>query len=450
MGLAERINPEREALCIAVDKKIYVWAYEKPQHLITSRGAVRSLATKNQRLVFCDGWGIRDTLEKTVSDEWPWNKIATDPSGRLFGTMDPAFSGMMGAHGQLIFDVESQTPVARRNGDTTLLAGNPFLIDAGDYYHSFGEKDGALYDTLRNKIVAAGTFQGIETYQGVAPSAQPGRVYVALNTQVALRKLGEPDPATARMLNMMLKGLAAQGETPPQVTEPEQTTVFSISSPAYEKYRQMIFSGADFVRKHLDGGDTSQEWDALWAAVDGIRQYVSPKTFKLKYHARKPALQLKHVPYKDAEAYYSPIVKAIHEARAKGHCEHEHEEDLFDEQPEEETALAIPLNAIVQSAHDQLYDKYGIRSLAKCNNQLAIGLGTGELVLKDPNSGNDYAYVVWHFGKPITALLTVPIETFNDGIKQHVLENIRRRAYFAGHGKVYKFDGIPKPLRKAI
>lgn len=455
MGLAEQLNPEKEALCIAVDKNIYVWAYDKPQKIGEAKLRIGSLATKNTRLVHSDGTGVYDSLENRVlyAPSTPVWKIATAPSGGLIGTSHPEFGGLFaminGHEKQFILDVETGEEVTSRPGTTNFLAGQPFPMDAGEYLaqNTIGMPipDASLHDTFKNDIVVHGRLYGIEQFTGVAATDRSDELYVALNTCVERRTMYEMDPDIARMLNEELSTattgneLFAKKPQPIRVTKKEQ--LFSLTSPVYKHYRAIAELGNYFVNMDLKPEGFTKVWNELNKQIDELRFLMPKSFFKLKYHDRKPALDLRAVPYADAQAYYAPMLNVIDKSQ--------HDMDIFAE-PEERHALSPLFGIMLGRVREQCFTKYGIAAMSKCNNHLAMGLGTGELVLKDFTAPSSDPYVVWHFGKPIEAMLTVPMEVYNDGIKQHVVKRIQQRAYFAGHGKVYKFEGVPMPIRKAV
>jgi hypothetical protein len=456
VGLAEQLNPEKEALCIAVDKNIYVWAYDKPQKIGEAGLRIGSLATKNTRLVHSDGTGIYDSLANKVlcAPSLPIWKIATAPSGVLIGASHPEFGGLFaminGHEKQLILEAETEEQVAERVGTTNFLAGQPFLMDAGNYVanNALGAPipDSSLYETQQNRIAVHGRLYGIEQFTGVAATDKADELYVALNTCVERRTMYEMDPDVAQEFNKMIVE-SAQNELfkkkpdvkPVPVSKKE--LLFQLTSPVYKQYRSIAELGNYFVNKPLTQEGYGKVWAELNNCIDALKFLLPKSHLKLKYHDRKPAIDIKPVPYAEAKAYYAPVLEAI--------AQQQDEAGFFDE-PEERHPLTPLFGIMLGRVKEQCFSKYGISAMAKCNDKLAIGLGTGELVMRDPASSANDAYVVWHFGKPIAAMLTIPLEVYNDGIRQHVLERIRQRAYFAGHGKVYKFEGVPQPLRKAV
>ncbi len=457
MGLAEQINPEKEALCIAVDKGIYVWVYDKPQKIGAASARIGSLATKNTRLVHSDGTGIYDSLENRLihAPSLPIWKIATAPSGVLVGTSHPEFSGlfamMNGYEKQFILDVETGEPVTERVGTTSFLTGQPLLMDAGAYVaqNTLCEPipEASLYDTLQNRIVVYGRLYGIEQFTGVAATDRSDELYVALNTCVERRTMYKIDPDVARVLNEEISAAPEHNEIfakKPQpvkfpVTKKEQ--LFSLTSPVYKQYRAIAELGNYFVNMSLSAEGYLKVWGEFNKCIDALKFLVPKSFFKLKYHERKPALDIHAMPFADAVTYYTLVLNAIKQ--------HKQATELIDD-PEEAHQLAPLFGIMLGRVKEHCFTKYGIAAMSKCNNHLAIGLGTGELVLKDFTNPASDPYVVWHFGKPIQAMLTVPMEVYNDGLRQHVTKRIQQRAYFAGHGKIYKFEGVPQPLRKAV
>jgi len=453
MGLAEQINPEQEALCVVVDKGIYVWAYDKPQKIVTHKERISSLSLDRERLVFCDGInGIYDSLNtEHLAYSWPWEKIAQTPEGGLYGILNPMFNDLAGAqegkyNTQYIFDLRSREDVATRDGETRMLAGQPFLMDAGVYAaeNVQGEPipDTSVYDTLRNTPAVPGRPWGIEQCLGVAPTERPDELYVALNTLIERRKIGEVDPTFAHLFNAMMKDSIPKAKHPELTFLDEKSDVlFRLTSPPYQRFIALAQLSDYFTNYDLREQDREKVWVEFNKKLEELATIVPRSFFKVKYHPRKPALALLPVPYKDAMQHYAPVLEAVKDKDQKGWEEY----DMKPPHP-----LAILFRVALRRLKDHCFDKYGIYSMAKCNNQLAIGLGTGELVIKDLNNLKANPWVVWHFGKPIEAMLSVPIEVYDDGIKQHVLERIKQRAYFAGQRKnmTYQFNGVPQPLRK--
>ena len=453
MGLAEKINPDKEALCIAVGKGVYVWNYEKPQKLATHKTRVSSLATKGTRLVHCDGQtGVWDTIDEKLVHDYPWWKITTDPSGELFGVLQPDFAYLLGMATQhacghfshYISHVPSKDVVASRKGIVELLVGKPFLMDAGNYSKESALTDfpdSSIYDTLKNKMMIQGRVLGIETFQGIAPADKEDEFYVALNTEVERRKRGEVDPIAKKIMDSFLASIKQKsGIEPPKISpDPVWEKVFTLTSPVYEQYCRLSDLAHEFTNLELNDKQRETTWKEFSKVLQSIKEYVPKSFFKLKYHQRKKALELKPLLLADAEPYYAPITNAYKQARL--------EQDL-DDMEEESHPLVPVFDVALKRLKDYCFNKHGIYSMAKLNNHLVMGLGSGELVMKNLENKQEPPYVIWHFGKPIESLLSVPMEVYDDGIKQHVIKRIQQRAHFAGKGKIYEFTGMPIPLRK--
>lgn len=437
MGLAERLNPEKEALCIAVGKGIYVWAYDKPYKLTTNLTPVSSLATKGTRLVFADGFGLRDSLEGRIVSEKPWWKVATDVSGKIYGVMDPMFADSISPDGSVIVDVDSFEPVKYCSGDTNLLVGRPFLMDSGSYVDERGVIDSSLFDTLNDEVVAYGRLMGVEQFKGVAAAKTLDKIYLAANSVVELREKSSMDPFVVDALNQLSNSYGrASGKKAPEIPMPEHEKVFEITAPIFEEFLKAGTLSNYFNNHDLNAAEREEVWAEFCRVLVSVRPYVPGNFFKLKYHKRKPAIELKPVPLNEAERHYAPVLEIIRKAR-------ERDDSFADDSP----PLGKIMSVVMMNLKNRCFSMYGINAMEKCNNHLVMGLGTGELVMKGLDGGDPY--VVWHFGKPISSLLTVPMEVFNDGIRQHVLERIRQRAYFAGRGGEYKFLGVPQPFKKA-
>lgn len=130
-SLAERINPDEQVLVFSSGRSIYAFAYGRAHCIATRSGKVTALKVHDGRLLDAGDYeGVIDTLEgRAVSgNEFRWTHLA-EHNGRLVGVGRP--TGFRPLYG--INDAETGNILWRYRGTTTLLANVPFLINSGDY-----------------------------------------------------------------------------------------------------------------------------------------------------------------------------------------------------------------------------------------------------------------------------------------------------------------------------
>jgi len=411
MVLAERINPDKQALAIATPDSVYVWAYDKPQK-IASREERRttSLACLNGRLLDNGSFnGVFDTLENKIVFNGHYNKIAAS-NGRLYGTVAAGISSDGFRHA--IHDVQSRETVRMREGNITMLAGEPFLMDAGEYIELTEKgryEDFSLYDTLKNEIL---TFGSNSSLLATVPALEK-ELFVATNDRVYQQLMHDASPDLydfAKMRAHMLK---------------EKTGLENMSSEtrdAVEAFVNKPFEGekALFYLRH-------PLIDEVHNAYNFITNSADYKTFEQKRSTLENWYGwLDRVRKMLPKTFFTNALKQYTGGEKGG--------------------VLNDMLEITTWVYNHCCKKYGIRSLANVNDNLIAGCASGDLLIVDKRLNHKEQFL-WNFSKPITALCTIPMEVYDSGIKQKILERIRQRAYFAGR-KGHQIAYL-EPMRKA-
>jgi hypothetical protein len=93
--------------------------------------------------------------------------------------------------------------------------------------------------------------------------------------------------------------------------------------------------------------------------------------------------------------------------------------------------LAHAFGAVIGIHHD----KNRIQAMERANGNIVIGGKTKRIEIVDKELQKDDKNVLHTFGSPVYDMIAVPIEVYNEGIKQRVLQRKGQRAAHAKGGK---------------
>lgn len=460
MSLTQRINPREEALVFARGRRIYVWAYDKPQSIAVRPGIVHTLRVHNGRLVDSGKYdGVRDTLtgEIIMGGGMRWSHLA-ESEGRLVG--DGEYINF--SQGEGIRDARTGEVLWRYNGKTTMLANVPFLINAGDYrefredynheeswriprffdkysyrgriiwtydfshdcfaWHRFENEVlrrkyvQAIYDTKKHQALADSNVFDRER----AAIEHDGRILISSGSEVLALDESEKDGIyrPRRFFQSRFGGL-----------DKLRKTLFDF----YYHYRELREWSDDNLRKKKeiwgkfcdfleDNYDKLPRKSKIFSVGDVCRQRIAtkvirPMSFEKACKEYEEPLLMAHTWMKKHS--YRPLA---------GNAE----QGEF-------------LTPVIETVHDTLFYSSGqeneIRAMACVNNSLLVGGRRIEEAREEMDSKEELEARVLQLplvhptSSFIEAMTAVPIDVYDDGIKQAVLRGIRNRAVHARRGR---------------
>ncbi len=393
MSLTEQLNPQTTALVIVSGNSIYVWDYDKPQCIATRPQKVDTLELYENRLIDSGRClGVRDTLEGRIilGETNAWNTLAVHDTV-LFGSK---YTKVREEYG--IWDMRRMEKVRQRNGLTKILTGGPSLLDAGDYIYFSKEmfhiplKDDGVYLTQEDLPVFP---RGFQPY--TAAFLQGSDLIAA--SYASLHKM----------------------KSTPYNGGKGYSKIFSLESDISKIYEEFSKIDREFGYADADRASLWEQFRQLFmkhAATlpEEFRRVYEHDEFDRK-HFRAEILPL---PFAESCRFYNRKFKRYQASFPEGNVE-----------------KGFYLNPILDHVSIfllfQHYAQNKILAIARINDALVIGGKSNKLVIADEKLQERGDHILWKFSHPITAMKTIPIEVYNDGIKQRVLERIRQRAYYA-------------------
>jgi hypothetical protein len=419
MTLKERLNPSDDALLIAAGNYVYAWAYDKPEVVGKLPGRVSALALDGETVVAGGAFkGVRDLEGKLVAGGFhSWSNLASR-QGTLYGAMHAP--GKMG-----IWNIREDACEIERWGRTHFMLGGEELYDSGQYT-KYVETDAVNVGTRRR------------------PQMEPQ--FMEAEERGLLLSLSSPDDPVE--INYPVDA-AAQGTAhtyPWFVASAGEIILYSEKEIAqfgwgYEPGRMYVH---DAVRKEAVQAFRDNSWridplsddsplESIWYGFCALwreHEHLFPKGAKtmriMDYRTEsvrdeiklKPAdfgtIQRSLVPQYYAAAHKAPL-RSLGGKRLR-----QATEEFIREATE----------WVTDSMQKEYLRRTKISALAFHNDIIVAGVRK-EFIFADESAREDNRHVLHTFPQPITAMLVVPEEIYNDGIKQKVLQNIRRRSLHA-------------------
>ncbi len=407
-GLAERFNPDKEALGIASGNSIYVWAYDRPQCVARRPRKVSSIEVHNESLLDAGNYnGVRDTLtgEIRYGPFQSWNNIR-DHKDTLFGTVNtknPQFYG--------VWDVKSMERVRKRNGRTILLGSGSSLMDSGEYitdeefreHHWHGtpilKRDADIYDALQNVPLTSGSF--VDRFSAVIP-CEDGILTAASD---------EVDKRTRTGISLAKPFDSA-------------TVLYMLDSDIYQLWNQFSDLSSKYSYSHANRKDVWEQFremfikhkDSFPKGFSYIREEIDDGIYA------RP-VKIEPLPFEEACRRYRFAFRGFREAPVNSR-----------------TREGFHLIPILRHASIFLlfhhYKKNRIQALADMNDAILVGGRSKRLEIADSKLQKEGQNILYEFSHPINSMVKIPIEVYNEGIRQKILKDMGRRAYFA-RNRVY-------------
>ncbi len=395
-GLGDRINPEDEALAIAAGNRVYVWAYGKAECIATMPKKVLSLEVWNDRLV-CSGafQGVMDTLEnKVVAGTFhSWSNLAVF-ANKLYGTVKTDLPTEQCG----IWDINRMEKKMERIGPTRVLAScDGMMMDCGEYYE-VGEvdydplpaivMDTSLYETFsQTSLVKAFPLDQI---QAVLPNGKSS-LLLATSADVVAYDMGTKKYSSVYKIGSMYHVL-------------------------WEKISDIMANFAGPNRKQA-WGDFKYYFEASMRAMPRSFRYV-----KNQFTGGK-SVRIEPLPFEEACEKYKksfPLFTGFMGGMmvvGDGH-------HLF-------PIIAHTFGALL-GYH---LDKSRIHAMARINGNVVIGGKTKRVEIADPALRHEDKNIIHKFSSPVYDMIVIPIEVYDEGIKQRVLQRKGQRAAHARGSK---------------
>ncbi len=450
-GLAERINPDEQALVFSSGRSVYAFAYGRAQCIATRPGNVMALKTHEGRLLDAGNYeGVRDTLEGNVvlGNGFQWTRLA-EHDGRIVGTGCPI--GFKPEYG--ISDVESGKLLWRHMGTTTLLANVPFLINAGDYteWRANFSEEGPPYPpnfysrhTYRGRIIwrwlVDGDRFGMHRFEDDVLRVRYRQVVYRTENHEAIAA-SSVDAREGAALEHDGSILIAKGSWVGAFEKDEKTGVYKSTKTLFSTDRfksdKLLSIASELAFGYRDAHEWSDEnlnkRKNIWAEfcrflTDNYDDL--PREAKLFSVGRwGPRIRTKRImpmPFDRAcKEYAEPIFHFYPWA-----------ERSFDYYVERGVYLQRVLETVLHVLNHRHDREYAIRAMAKVNGVVLVGgkrieaLSEKERAESEPEPVQ-FPVIVPENAHPIEAMAAVPIEIYDDGIKQRVLERTGQRAAHA-------------------
>jgi hypothetical protein len=377
---AERLNPLDQALVLASGRSIYIWDYDKPQFIARRTGRVRDLTVYKDRLVDVGNYdGVRETLSG-----WPisgrgaaWDCVTSaDVNGEcLVGGMGHEAYGAPINYG--IWDIEKDERIMHRGGPTKILHGSPFLMDGGDYIFYENQQDNLLIQTLDNKVLFNTSIK------------RPVTAVADWNGGFGPRSL------IANGLNLYLLD---------PLEDHTHSAGYQYHNDRYALWKQFSQIERRFM---FEAGERPFLWQQFCQLYQENKAYAL-KTVEVKSH--------------DLSGYPGELVKVKSE-------DYEVAQRRIGD-------LVRFMNCYANQFLDMVYTKEAITGIQQLGpRELVLGTNSGRLELISKGSDQLNTELIHQFREPISTVLGIPREVYNDGLRDKVVREVTRKAYFAKAGR---------------
>jgi hypothetical protein len=380
MSLAERINPNEQALVVAGGRDLYAFTHGRLKRFATLPGRVETLQTHNGHLLA--GGSFRGAVEvlsgkPTTGRFYEWSNLETY-DGNLVGTVRNANKKFTG-----IWQVDDMEIVAKRNGRTTLLAGGDRLLDVGNY----GDKQTQIHDANKDVVV----------YSGKSP-----------------------------LLSILVKDNESFYYTYGSMIYQRTTDGISSNVHYYAKDLYNLVNKMNKSRNAWFMGRTLHEekiWAAYMKTFERFKKDV-PRSMRYldedRWGNEFDHVEILNIPFKDACIDYH--------GKFPGY-------ESFFVDPRMDIMLGYHLIPILYQIEDIVQEyrrKDNVRVMTLVNGNLVVGGYKRLEVAEEKYSPYDNQKILGYAPQPITALTSMSAEVYDDGIKQEISR--RQRAKFC-HAK---------------